>query len=248
MLAMRRVSIHPLPQLSPDHLTTMTRGYILVQGRSCVNALAKGDDCSSNPDYCESNVCRGRCCAQEVVGCATCDTSGRCNTCAANYTIQNGDCIGSDLAAGYPCHTNSECASQACGGGHCCSSDSNNTHASVCSKRGVIVECDGGFFAQDGECVPQLLPGSSCASEFECLTSKCESQECCAACEVAYCSECNCDGSCKACGDGYMFNLSAAEGTQECVSDGTDRVGTVCVTSDDCSGVCLGGRCCSRYK
>jgi hypothetical protein len=224
---------------------------------ACIPTLDDGQICSDDAQ-CASNVCAdGVCCNQECLGCSACTLElngqvgsardGQCLAVVAGKAAPHGTCVSSPSA---PCGQTGMCD-----GDNGCEYPPENTPCDDRSCSGSTLttsSCDG-FHV----CVPKNEPCPNslvCASQTECLTGSCRTDEDCAAgyCAAGVCSttrqigdSCENAGECPNgyCVDGYCCNDRCDGECQSC----SQAPGQCRTTTSPRTGCAGSGTCGTRY-
>lgn len=228
--------------------TSCAEGYKLDEATATCVEL----NCSA-AEYVEGNECKS--CSDALPGCVECSNGNTCTVCANGFTLQNGQCVGVDCAAGTylnmsedpakcdsctsPCATCSGSATSctSCVDGYKLSGSS--CVKKSCSEMGYSTSCPSGYDStrettgSDGTCYSCSQPGDYCSSDSECGTyEKCVSNKC----VKKSCSEIN---------SSYRTSCSASESKESAGVSGSD--GT-CYTCSPISGWCSSNSDCGRYE
>ena len=218
--------------------TSCAEGYKLDEATATCVEL----NCSA-AEYVEGNECKS--CSDALPGCVECSNGNTCTVCANGFTLQNGQCVGVDCAAGTylnmskdpakcdsctsPCATCSGSATSctSCVDGYKLSGSS--CVKKSCSEMGYSTSCPSGYNStrettgSDGTCYSCSQPGDYCSSDSECGTyEKCVSNKC----VKKSCSEIN---------SSYRTSCAASESKESAGVSGSD--GT-CYTCSPISGWC----------
>jgi hypothetical protein len=205
-----------------------------LSGGQCLTLQANGVSCSAGT-HCSSGLCATRCC--QWPGCATCDSDGRCETCAnpTTYRDSTGHCVVPSNPGG-ACEGDAQCTTHICRQSTCCAS----SPCAACSSganNGVCTQCPGTHYLGGSICVPKTSNGATCSAGLTCLSGNCVAGVCCA---YANCTTCNSDG-CATCDVATEYLSSAMVCLEKKPS------GSTCAAATECkSGVCTRSRCC-RY-
>ncbi len=203
-------------------------------GERCVNGaciVANGDQCTSDAQCPEGQLCRGDRCVPDATGCVNdgdCPGGGRC---------ADGECRPADPG----CVTDRDCgADESCQEGECVAA------SPECRGDG---DCEAGQRCQDGQCVGDGMGG--CAMDDDCPPG----QLCRAGVCIGPRPQCDEDADCRmdqACDEGRCVDLPGCVVDGDCPQDMRCDEGT-CVEGDDpecrdnadCPGVqtCQGGVC-----
>ena len=236
-------------------------------GTVCVQKLQQGAACVRT-EQCAAGVCvDGVCCGTACTGiCRSCNagTPGTCgvlpagtdpaNECAGDTTCDGaGACL---KAAGAACAAASECQSNFCVDGVCCTSACNGACQACSGAGGTCVNATSGtdpasecgrYQCAVGACATYCSGAGDCKSGSACAGGKClapaKAGDPCAVgteCQSGFCADrvcCNtaCTGTCEACNGGTL-------GTCSGVPSGTDP-DNECAGDTTCngSGACLKG-------
>ena len=229
--------------------TSCAEGYKLDEATATCVEL----NCS-DAEYVKGNECLP--CSGTISNCLTCSGENTCTVCENGFTLQNGQCVGVDCAAGTylnmsknpatcdsctsPCATCSGSATSctSCVDGYKLSGSS--CVQKSCSEMGYSTSCPSGYDStrettgSDGQCYSCSKPGDYCASDSECndSTKKCVNNKC----VKKSCSEIN---------SSYRTGCSAGESKTSTGVSGSD--GT-CYTCSPISGWCSSNSDCGRYE
>ena len=228
--------------------TSCAEGYKLDEATATCVEL----NCS-DAEYVKGNECLP--CSGTISNCLTCSGENTCTVCENGFTLQNGQCVGVDCAAGTylnmsknpatcdscssPCATCSGSATSctSCVDGYKLSGSS--CVKKSCSEMGYSTSCPSGYDStrettgSDGQCYSCSKPGDYCASDSECGTyEKCVSNKCV-------------KKSCSEISSSYRTGCSAGESKTSTGVSGSD--GT-CYTCSPISGWCSSNSDCGRYE
>ena len=236
-------------------------------GFACV-LPSVGSACATGSS-CTSGICLGgSCCTSAVDNCASCSpvtagvSAGLSNACTSPYALTGSATSFSctTLSVGSPCVISSDCTSNVCVGGFCCSDAVDNciscAPASAGSSAGLCNSCASPYLltrqaASDGGCAndPSCVlgpPGQTCAANNECSSALCVGGFCCVG-AVSNCTACNSlaygsfAGVCNSCQLPLLLSGNS-DGSVSCVQR---PAGSSCSANSDCtSNVCAGGFCC----
>jgi hypothetical protein len=248
----------------------------------CANGYCCGTACLGNCETCDQSGSIGTC---TVVGegaagdpsCSPYFCDGANGSCPSSC-VDNTDCVATSYCdngtvpptcfgkkgLGGSCTNNTECQSDLCVDGYCCSSPC-AAFCQACNVGGSLGTCtdvpagtnpDGDCSAGEvcngsGGCIKG--DGTACTSGTECLSGYCVDGACC---------ESGCVGQCRACSaaltggaDGVCgFTTAGTDPDNDCVSglacDGSGfckkEVGETCSSGPDClTGLCVDGVCCA---
>ena len=226
---------------------------------------------------CPSGVCRKHCCEKGVDPmCLACNIEGGCGECAEGFKL---DADGSCKEAVKPppppppteCRDDTMCKSGSCKGQCCETAYAKAAECTACNGLGECAGCQDGFeLTKKGECIS--LKPETCQADNDCKYAagpqaiadpKCKGQ-CCVTPEAMdeNCVECNKDGGCGGCAEGYRLDKDAkcaqVEEEKKCQGDGDcgdgkckqecctaggpgmDDACTVCNTDGGCGGCAAG--------
>src|SRR6185312_6418841 len=100
----------------------------------------------------------GYCCGSGVdVSCATCNSTGLCDSCSSGKYLDGTTCK-STLSGGSQCSSSDQCTSGACIGGYCCSSGT-NTGCTACNNTGYCATCSSSYYLSNSVCVSKKSSG-----------------------------------------------------------------------------------------
>lgn len=184
-----------------------------------------GDECLNDND-CKSNSCLGGvCCNSKMESCKKCSDKnsvnpGTCAKCENGFeTNRNGKCTVKKVLKnrGDECSDSKDCKSGQCLGGICCHKKFNN--CSACANEetnpgnaGTCWNCKKGFdFLQNWKCgvrkeLGEICTGDKQGKSRDCKSGKCL-KKCCKNIISKNCLECDDDGMCKICKDGFKLKL-----------------------------------------
>lgn len=225
--------------------TSCAEGYKLDEATATCVEL----NCS-DAEYVKGNECLP--CSGTISNCLTCSGENTCTVCENGFTLQNGQCVGVDCAAGTylnmsknpatcdscssPCATCSGSATSctSCVDGYKLSGSS--CVKKSCSEMGYSTSCPSGYDStrettgSDGQCYSCSKPGDYCSSNSDCGTyEKCVNNKC----VKKSCSEMGYSTSCPS---GYNPKSETTG------SDG------VCYSCSPISGWCSSNSDCGRYE
>ena len=232
--------------------TACAEGYTLDEATGACRPL----NCS-DAEYVKGNECLP--CSGSISNCLTCSGENTCTKCANGYTLENGQCVGIDCAAGSylnttkdpascdscssPCATCSGSATSctSCIDGYKLSRSDKFSRATCvqksCSEMGFSTSCQSGYTASyitsgsDGKCYSCSKPGDYCASDSDCTDAyeKCVNYKC----VKKSCSEIGSDlkTSCSAGYNAVDAHVSGSDGKcYEC-----RKIDGYCSSNSDCS-------------
>ena len=214
---------------------SIAEAYCLSKARagSFTNANLKGggnrnigDDCTEDLQCRSSRCSGGKCVCNED---SDCGPGKRCYKPAAAKNF----CASTSLALGESCGRDDECRSNQCEGGVCvCRHDSDCPSGQVCKT-----PVTGKNFCQSSNDVGAKALGASCDRDSQCLSNKCEGDQC----------VCNSDSDCPSGQECYRpvtaKNLcrtvglalgAACQKDSQCRSNKCEKDECVCRTNDDC--------------
>ncbi len=204
----------------------------------------------SDAEYVKGNECLP--CSGSISNCLSCSGENTCTKCANGYTLENGQCVGIDCAAGSYLNTSKDPASCDSCSSPCatCSGSATSCTSCIdgyklsrsdkfsrvtcvqksCSEMGYSTSCPSGYTStyvtsgSDGSCYTCSKPSGYCASDSDCgdNTKKCVNNSC----TKKSCAEINSSYK-TSCAAGENKNATGATG-----SDGT------CYTCSAIAGWC----------
>lgn len=268
-------------------------------GTRCVDGACWLEDCPGYDcgpgELCLQGRCRAETCTDVQCAEGTSCADGRCLpescaaiTCAPGDVCENGACVDA-RCVGLICPADQTCAAGQCwfpacgnmpctGGGLCVAGQCTvrSCIGIICPPNRACVDgaCEGcvaGFYQDGPSCLPQKPDGQSCSFDVQCLSGRCESQECCtgAACRISKmngeacaaptecqsgrciggtCCDSSCDGGCQGCSSGTCSSLQSGAIDPLCngtVCQGGTGCPTSCMADADCAPThhCAMGMC-----
>ena len=94
-----------------------------------------------------------------------------------------------------------------CHAGTCCSIHMTDANCGKCNSGGWCAECKDGYFWNGSACSKNTKNGygEACSANADCQDSNCIEGKCCLPSVTANCAECNSNGWCSTCKDGYSY-------------------------------------------
>jgi hypothetical protein len=244
-----------------------------------------GQGCSVDTECLSNNCVDGLCCNAVCPTCQACNLPGSLGTCAniaANQPDNNppnacnssstqfcdgaGNC---KAINGVSCSSSSQCQSNNCVDGICCSTPSCVT-CQACNMPSSLGTCANivvgqpdnnppsacsGVSACDGAGNCKSVNGQACMSGNDCANGFCLDGVCCGSSSCGGCQSCNVSGSAGTCAnipagqpDTFPANTCDASGTMKCDGLGTCKsvLGVACSIDVQClSGHCIDSVCCN---